>query len=380
MKKNILVLITVISIFLMGWLSPRFFSDVRSTGVFSQDFIKGRVEKVEKENLMYDPIVAGKFRGSQILYVKLLEGKYKNKEYRVYNSLDALHNTYAIEGLEAIFTVREDNGKTVVWLYNLNRENKLYFLGILFVGLVVLLGRIKGIKSILALTFTGATIVYILLPLLFTGANPIIASIVVASIVIVVSFLLIGDFNKKTYSAILGTIFGVLIAGVLSFIFGKLMDLNGINMPAGEQLLYIAKDYKLKVGGLLFVSILISSLGAVMDVAMSISSAVNEIYQHNLKISNKDLFKSAMAIGKDIVGTMINTLILAFAGGSLPLMMMIWEYGMVYRQFINIPTIAIEIVNALAGSIGIIAAVPITAIVSIILIKNTNKKGRVCFE
>ena len=81
-----------------------------------------------------------------------------------------------------------------------------------------------------------------------------------------------------------------------------------------------------------------------------------------------------MAIGKDIVGTMINTLILAFAGGSLPLMMMIWGYGMVYRQFINIPTIAIEIVNALAGSIGIITAVPLTAIISIILIKNTNQK------
>lgn len=374
MKKKILLLMTILSIFFMGWLSPRFFNDVRSKGIFTQDFVKGRVIKVEKENLMYDPVVKGKFRGSQVLEVKLLEGEYKGKEFRVYNSLDALHNTYATQGLEAIFTVRKDNGKTVVWLYNLDRENKLYFLGAIFIGLVVLLGRLKGVKSILALVFTGAMIVYVLLPLLFTGANPIVVSTIIASIVIIVSFLLIGDFNRKTYSAILGTIFGVLIAGILSFAFGKLMDLNGLNMPSGEQLLYIAKDYKLKVGGLLFVSILISSLGAVMDVAMSISSSVNEIYQHNSNISNKDLFKSAMAIGKDIVGTMINTLILAFAGGSLPLMMMIWGYGMVYRQFINIPTIAIEIVNALAGSIGIITAVPLTAIISIILIKNTNQK------
>lgn len=374
MKKKILLLMTILSIFFMGWLSPRFFNDVRSKGIFTQDFVKGRVIKVEKENLMYDPVVKGKFRGSQVLEVKLLEGEYKGKEFRVYNSLDALHNTYATQGLEAIFTVRKDNGKTVVWLYNLDRENKLYFLGAIFIGLVVLLVRLKGVKSILALVFTGAMIVYVLLPLLFTGANPIVVSTIIASIVIIVSFLLIGDFNRKTYSAILGTIFGVLIAGILSFAFGKLMDLNGLNMPSGEQLLYIAKDYKLKVGGLLFVSILISSLGAVMDVAMSISSSVNEIYQHNSNISNKDLFKSAMAIGKDIVGTMINTLILAFAGGSLPLMMMIWGYGMVYRQFINIPTIAIEIVNALAGSIGIITAVPLTAIISIILIKNTNQK------
>ena len=260
MKKKILLLMTILSIFFMGWLSPRFFNDVRSKGIFTQDFVKGRVIKVEKENLMYDPVVKGKFRGSQVLEVKLLEGEYKGKEFRVYNSLDALHNTYATQGLEAIFTVRKDNGKTVVWLYNLDRENKLYFLGAIFIGLVVLLGRLKGVKSILALVFTGAMIVYVLLPLLFTGANPIVVSTIIASIVIIVSFLLIGDFNRKTYSAILGTIFGVLIAGILSFAFGKLMDLNGLNMPSGEQLLYIAKDYKLKVGGLLFVSILISSL------------------------------------------------------------------------------------------------------------------------
>lgn len=369
MKKKILLIATILLITLMGWLSPRVFSNVENKGIFSQDFVDGTVVKVEKENLMYDPIVKGKFRGSQVLKVRLLEGEHKGEEFRVYNSLDALHNTYATEGLKAIFTIRKEDGKTVVWLYNLKRENKIYLLGGIFVGLIIFLGKLKGAKSVLALAFTGATIIYILLPLLFTGADPILSSIVVASVVILVSFLLIGDFNRKTYSAIIGTIFGVLIAGILSFIFGKMMDLNGLNMPAGEQLLYIAKDYKLKVGGLLFVSILISSLGAVMDVAMSISSAVNEIYEQNLKISRKNLFRSAMKIGKDIVGTMINTLILAFAGGSLPLMMMIWGYGMVYKQFINIPVIAIEIINALAGSIGIIAAVPITAIISIILIK-----------
>lgn len=373
MKKNILLCITIVSIFLMGILSPKLSEKIREKSIFSQEFAKGVVLKVEKENLMYDPVVKGKFRGSQVLEVKILEGKYKNERFTVYNSLDALHNTYATNGLEAIFTIRKDESKVVVWLYNLKRDSKIYLLGVIFIGLVIFLGKMKGVKSLVALAFTGSVIIYILIPLLFLGLNPIGISILLASIIILVSFLLIGDFNRKTYSAIIGTIIGVFLAGILSYIFGKVMDLNGINMSEGEQLLYIAKDYKLQVRGLLFVSILISSLGAVMDVAMSISSSVNEIYQHRPQIGKKELFKSAMEIGKDIVGTMINTLILAFAGSSLPLMMMIWGYGMVYKQFINIPLIAIEIVNALAGSIGIIATVPVTAVVSIILIKKREE-------
>ncbi|MGL6166848.1 MAG: YibE/F family protein, partial [Fusobacteriaceae bacterium] len=113
------------------------------------------------------------------------------------------------------------------------------------------------------------------------------------------------------------------------------------------------------------------SLGAVMDVAMSIASSANELYENNKDIENKQLFISVMNIGKDIMGTMVNTLILAFTGSSLPMIMMIWGYNMNYNQFINIPAIAIEVMNALAGSIGIISTVPFTALVSIILI---NKK------
>lgn len=112
-----------------------------------------------------------------------------------------------------------------------------------------------------------------------------------------------------------------------------------------------------------------------MDVSMSIASSVNEIYENNPMLTGKQLFISAMNIGRDIMGTMVNTLILAFAGGALPTMMMIWGYNMEYSQFINIPTIVIEIVNALAGSIGIIATVPLTGAISILLI-NREKKGR----
>ncbi|MGX6591024.1 YibE/F family protein [Cetobacterium ceti] len=383
MKEKLLPILVVISIVLMAWLSPKYTVGFKGGKIFRQEFVTGRVIKVLNENLMKDPVMEGKFRGNQTLEVKLLDGSMKGKTVSVYNSLSNLHNTYGKPGLKAIFTVRENNGKKIVWLYNEKRDTYIYILSSIFLLIVCILGKIKGIKSILSLIFTGAVIIYIMIPLMFSGVNPIPIAIGLASIITLVSFLLIGGFERKTYSAIIGAIFGITLAGTISYLSGIIMNLSGINMEGGEQLLYIAKNHSLQVQGLLFVAILIGSLGAVMDVAMSIASSVNELHQTNPTMGGKKLFISAMNIGKDIMGTMVNTLILAFAGGALPTMMMIWGYNMEYSQFINIPTIVIEIVNALAGSIGIIAAVPFTGAISILLInrekgrKFENEKGKI---
>lgn len=375
MKKNLLSILVVIAIILMAWLSPKYTANLKGGKVFNQRFVTGEIVKVLKEDLMKDPVVEGKYRGNQLLEVKILDGKEKGETFEVYNSLSSLHNTFGKPGLKAIFTIRETNGKINVWLYNQKRENYIYGLSFIFLLLVCILGKMKGVKSILSLIFTGAVIIYILIPIMFSGINPIPFAVLLASIITLVSFLLIGGYERKTYSAIIGAIFGITLAGTISYIAGIIMNLSGINMEGGEQLLYIAKGHKLQVQGLLFVAILIGSLGAVMDVSMSIASSVNEIYENNPILTGKQLFISAMNIGRDIMGTMVNTLILAFAGGALPTMMMIWGYNMEYSQFINIPTIVIEIVNALAGSIGIIATVPLTGAISILLI-NREKKGR----
>jgi uncharacterized membrane protein len=212
-------------------------------------------------------------------------------------------------------------------------------------------------------------VIGILIPLIFYGFEPIPMGIMCSALIIIVSFILISGINKKSLTAIIGTISGVVIAGLLSYIFGKLAALSGVNMEKGEQILYLAKDYGIKVKGLMFVSILISSLGAVMDVAMSIASSSNEIHQTDKTLSSREHFDSLMNIGRDIMGTMTNTLILAFTGSSLTLIMMIWGYNMKYKQFINIPLIGIEAIQGLAGSIGIVLTVPVTAAISTIIFK-----------
>ncbi len=371
-KDRFLLIFVILSIIGIIKITPNFSKQHKNLNYFRQEFVEGKVVKILSQNLMKDPVIKDRYRGNQEIIVKLLEGDEKGKEYKVYNSLGSLSNTYLKVGDRAVFTVREKDNKKVVWFFNLKRDRLLYILGSLFALGLLIFGRMKGIQSLLALCFTGTIIIWGLIPIIFAGYSPILWSVILMGIVTVISFLLIGGFERKTYVAILGTIGGIIIAGLLTLIFGGLMSLSGINMSGGEQLLYIVENHNIKVKGLLFASILIASLGAIMDVSMSISSAGNELYVKNSDMTMKELFISLMNIGKDIMGTMTNTLILAFTGSSLPLIMMIWGYDMKYQQFINIPAIAIEIMQGLAGSIGIIATVPLTALITIIFIKKEN--------
>lgn len=355
---------------ILAYIMPQLWQSIRPASIFTQDFVLGQVQQVLTEDLTPDPVIENRFRGSQTLAVLILDGAYKGQVYTVYNTLSSLHHTRAVTGMKALFTVRTENGAQHIWLYNQKRDHFIYLLVGLFVFLLLLLGQRQGFQSIIALTFTGTVIITVLIPALFAGFSPVPVSVALASLITVVSFILISGFSRKTASAILGTIFGITLAGSLSLIVGHAAQLSGVNMASGEQLLNIARDYALRLDGLLFTSILIASLGAVMDVSMSIASAVQEIYTASPTTHKKNLFMSGLAVGRDITGTMTNTLILAFAGSSLPLVMMIWGYGMSYRQFINIPLIVIELMHALSGSIGIVATVPFTAAVSVFLLKN----------
>ena len=348
---------------------PKISNNLKPESPFTQEFAEGIIEEVLEEDLSPDPVVQGRYRGTQKLRVKILEGKYKNTEFEVYNTLSSLHSNFAYKGLKAVFTLRESGGQTAVWLYNLKRDTYVFVLLGLFFAALIILGRGQGLKSALGLVFTCVLIVTVLIPALFAGFPPVPISIGLVSIMTIVSFILIGGFTRKTYTAIAGTVSGITIAGIISAIVSYSAQLSGVNMEGGEQLLNLAPDYNLKLDGLLFTSILIASLGAVMDVSMSIASSMQEILAVNLRLSKKELFKSGLTVGKDITGTMSNTLILAFAGASLPLVMMIWGYGMSFKQFINIPRIVIEIMHGISGSIGIIAAVPCTALVALVVLR-----------
>lgn len=185
-----------------------------------------------------------------------------------------------------------------------------------------------------------------------------------------VTMYLIGGFTMKTLVATLGTVMGVVMAWSSAKIFSAASGISGWNVSNIESLLTLWNSNGIEVGDLLFAGLLISSLGAVMDVAMSASSAMQEVVHQNPSISKKELFKAGMRVGRDMMGTDSNTLILAFAGGSLADLLLDYSYALPYRQVINSNNIGIAIMQGLGGSFGVVLSVPVTVFIGSILLSN----------
>ncbi len=179
-------------------------------------------------------------------------------------------------------------------------------------------------------------------------------------------------------SAIIGTTCGVTAAGISARVFGPFAGISGYNVPDIETLNYVAQYTPIQIGGLLFAGIILSALGAVMDVGMSMSSAIQEIYEANPKVGRKKLFMSGIQVGRDMMGTMTNTLILAYVGGAVTTLVINYAYNLSYRQILNSYNIGIEIMQGLAGSLGVVLTVPITAAVAVELIY--RKRGDVAIR
>jgi uncharacterized membrane protein len=214
----------------------------------------------------------------------------------------------------------------------------------------------------LALTFFA--VLKILLPALLKGYHPILISVLICIAITVVTLTIISGFNKKTLSAIAGTSGGFIIAGIIALIVGYGAKLTGFGTEESRMLLFIPQDIDFNYQGILFAGIIIGALGAIMDVGMSVASSMHEIKEANPAIHTKDLIKAGMNVGRDVMSTMSNTLILAYTGGAIHLLLVIMAYGITFTEIINTDLIASEVLRALAGSIGLICAVPITALVA----------------
>ena len=367
MKRNIFAIVSVLiisiaiimvskSIFPDGFIEDRYGKGA--------EFYNGVITEIIEEDLNKDPILDGVEIGYQKVVAKVTEGQYKDNTYEIKNNISRLYNYKVEEGTKVVLILYKQNDGNMIWdVYGYDRSSMIYVLAGIFIIVVIIIGGVKGIKSLVSLMFTLVTVIFLMLPLMFRGVEPMLAAVVSATLSIIVTLSLVSGINKKTVTAIIGTISGVVISGIIAYIFGELTHSSGMTMNDTESLIYIAEGTNLKVKGIMFAGILIASLGAVMDVAMSISSSLFEIYEVNKNIKPIDLFKSSMNIGKDIIGTMTNTLILAFAGGSITTLILIFAANMPYNKFINLEVLAIEIIQGLAGSIGIVLSVPITAAV-----------------
>lgn len=338
------------------------------------EYYKGKVITISQNLLQDDPYVDDVQIGLQKCKVKILEGPFEGQEHEISHNVSRMYNIIAEEGMEVVLAIYEQDGQIEdINISSYKRSNVLLILTALFVLITLIVGKFKGLKSLVSLMFTGTSIVYLMLPMIFKGVSPIIAAVVVVALSTAVTLTLISGFNKKTLVSVIGTLSGVILSAIIAFLFGKYANLSGITMEDAESMFYLAEYSDLKIQGIMFASIIIAALGAVMDVAVSLTSSVFELYEVNNKLSMKDLIKSGMNIGTDMIGTMCNTLILAFAGGSLNTLILLFSASMSKAQLLNLDILGTEVIQALSGSIGIILTVPITVFVASYMCIKKNK-------
>jgi len=308
-------------------------------------------------------------QGRQVVKVRVLEGEYKDREFIVENNLGGMEFlNIRVEKNDSVLLMLDETGDTLrVNISSFARDKYIIYTVLLFIILLIAVGRIKGLKAVFTLTFTVILIWKYMLPSILKGSNPITVSVITSAAITVFTLIVIAGFNKKSYSAILGTIAGVTIAALIAFVVGNLAKLTGLTSDEAVMLMYLPGGIEFDFKGLLFAGIIIGTLGAVMDVSISISSSMDEVKKVNSEISRLSLIKSGMNVGKDIMGTMTNTLILAYTGASIPILLIFLSYDTALVEIINLDIISTEIIRAITGSIGIVLAIPLTALFASIL-------------
>ncbi len=328
---------------------------------------KAKVINVIDES--YRDEAAGKFYCTQYLTLTLLEGDHEGETHEAEVYIDAANNTnialYRTGDTVEVFVNLNESGEVEhVSVHTLVRAPYVIALAAVFLILIVVMGRLKGLKTILALMFTVSAVIFILVPLIANGYDPVLSASLVCIIITIVTMLAVGGFNKKAASAILGTTGGLVCAAVITLIFSALMRITGIDTSEVELLMVANTNVIFDYQGILTAGILIGCIGAVMDIGMSISSSLNEMHSIDPSIDAKRLFHSGLSVGRDIIGTMANTLILAYTGGSIMLMVVWSVYGVSFADMLNKGYIVLEIAKSLCGSIGMVMTIPITAFIA----------------
>lgn len=298
---------------------------------------------------------------------KMKSGPYKGDTVEVVQDVDDMYayQPRDVKVGDKILVSRPgyDTEGEVNWVFiEHNRIGTIIWLIAIFLLLIVIIGRRKGISTIISLIFTVLAIFLVYIPSILKGYNIYLMTVIVSVFTIFMSLILISGWSLKTLCAISGNVMGIAISGILAVVMSNILGLTG--MIDEDYVLLTLMDTPVNLRAVLWGGVCIGALGAIMDVAMSIASAMKEL---NDTMSDKSFFRmlrSGMNIGRDAIGTMTNTLILAYIGGALATVLLLVAYNKNMYYLFNMEMIMAEILSAIVGSIGILAAVPATAIIS----------------
>jgi uncharacterized membrane protein len=311
----------------------------------------------------------GMMSRQQLVTVEITEGPYKNLKAKVLNEItdNPAFNVEVAPGKEVILSVVGGGEKVPeINIADYHRAPVLAWLLVVFLVVFMIFGGRTGLKSLAGLAVSVILIVLVLLPLSLQGVYPLATAAGICLIATLTTMLFVAGFSKKAGAAIIGTIGGVIIAGLAAHIVIASAPLTGLSSEEAQILR--GSVLALRPGfysGLLAAGMLIGALGVIMDVGISVASSVQEIAKANRKLSAAQLYASGMNVGRDIMGTMTNTLILAYTGGALPLLLL--ASLMPLGKLINLDIFATEIAAALCGSLGLVCTIPLTALAAAVL-------------
>ena len=279
----------------------------------------------------------------------------------------------------------EQNDKILVESYSADGETQYYFgdyvritpllwLLAIFCILIIVFSRMQGLKTVISLGFTCLSVFTVLIPAILNGHNIYLWSIVVCMFITVMTLSIISGFNVKAMCAGIGCVSGVLCAGLTVLISDKFLNMTGMLEEESVYLIQLYPDNPINLKAIIFAMIIVGAVGAVMDVSMSISSSLYELRLKSPNIRPSELMKSGFAIGRDMMGTMANTLVLAYIGSSLTSVLLLVAYNAGIEQVINKEMIVAEILQALAGSLGMLLTLPLTSAVCAAVYYNREEK------
>lgn len=324
-------------------------------------YISGTVLEVVEEDLSPSDLKGGPQLGEQTLTIELKDGS----QITLTNYLTNTHNILAREGMRVVVCVdAPENVEPYYTLYQYDRSVGLGVAVAIFLLLMLLVGGEKGFYATLALAFSLVFLLKITVPVIYSGGSPILAGLAMVLVSTAVTVFLIYGLSPRGVLGIGVVLAGEFVACGLFLLFSVLLHLSGFKSGDAENLLVAAQNTGLNISTVLFAATMIASLGAVMDVAVSLLSALWEVRLADPDITGRGLWRAGLRMGRDMIGTMSNTLIFAFAGGSLTTLLVLMTYGTDPVQLLHSDYIALEMAHGLCGTCAVILTVPLASLVS----------------
>ena len=330
------------------------------------EYENGTVLDILSDNTFQDDTADGAYRGEQMMTVLVKTGRYKGETLLTYNYVGPVYSVPVRSGDSVTLIISTyENGDHSATVYEVNRFPAVLITAAVFAAAAVLIGGKSGAKSLLGLVFIALSLFLVLLPSLMKGAPTVPMTFITCVFIAAFSFTVMAGTNKKTVCAFLGTIVGVAAGLAFASFAQMILRVDGLRLEDVEAIMQLNADgMKIGLKGLLSAGVIISSLGAVMDVAMGLASSISELHETDKSLSFKQLFLSGMNIGKDMVGTMTSTLVLAFLGSSFVLILYLYSLNLSRYQLLSSAFLSTELISGLASSFGAILSVPITAFIS----------------